>query len=79
MGERMDTVEVLGQQVKSGDELTLKKSPGRRQGKYRFDWADYDGLGNLILNVYGPLNSRAAIPHYRVAGVGAVLKVHPQK
>lgn len=76
MGERLDQVTINGRQLTSGMEITLTKSVGRRQGRYRFDWADHDTNGNLILNVYGPLRSRGGTPHYRLAAVSAVKTVH---
>lgn len=57
-------------------EVTLPKTPGRRKGRYRFDWAELDGNGNTIISVYGPIRARGAIPHYRLANVTAVQTVH---
>lgn len=76
MGERLEQVTINGRQLSSGMEVTLVKSVGRRQGRYRFDWAEHDTKGNMILNVYGPLRSRGAIPHYRLAAISAVQTVH---
>jgi hypothetical protein len=75
MGERLDELTVNGRHLVSGQEVTLEKSPGRRKGRYRFDFAETDASGNTILNVYGPLRARV-IPHYRLANVKAVLTVH---
>jgi hypothetical protein len=74
MGERLQEVTINGRTVVSGQQLTLVKSPGRRQGRYRFDWAELDAKGNTILSVYGPL--RGGNPHYRLAAVSAVKTVH---
>lgn len=74
--ERLQEVTVNGRMVRSGMEVTLIKSVGRRQGRYRFDWAEFDGKGNLILNVYGPLRARGGTPHYRLAAASAVKTVH---
>ena len=76
MGERLNEITINGRTVVPGMEVTLVKSVGRRQGRYRFDWAEYDGNGNLILSVYGPVRARGAIPHYRLAAVSAVKTVH---
>jgi hypothetical protein len=76
MGDRLSEISINGRTLTTGMEVTLERSPGRRQGRYRFDWAELDRNGNPILNVYGPLRARGAIPHYRLAGVGAVRTVH---
>lgn len=76
MGERLQEVQIHGHTVTPGMELTLEKSPGRRQGRYRFDWAETDRSGNVILNVFGPLRGRGATPHYRLAAASAVKTVH---
>lgn len=76
MGERLQEVQINGHHVTSGMEVTLEKSPGRRQGRYRFDWAEIDGKGNTILSVYGPLRARGGTPHYRLAAASAVKTVH---
>lgn len=76
MGDRMNEIRINGHTLKSGMEVTLPKSTGRRQGRYRFDWAETDAKGNVILNVYGPLGARGGTPHYRLAAVSVVKKVH---
>jgi hypothetical protein len=75
MGERLEQVTINGRQLNSGMEVTLVKSVGRRKGRYRFDWAEHDTKGNMILNVFGPLRSRS-LPHYRLAAISAVETVH---
>lgn len=75
MGERLEEISVNGRKLHSGMEVTLPKSVGRKAGRYRFDWAERDSSGNLILNVYGPLRAHA-IPHYRLAAASLVKTVH---
>lgn len=76
MGERHETITVNGRTLTTGMEVTLPKTPGRRRGRYRFDWAETDSNGNTILSVYGPVRSRAGTPHYRLANITAVETVH---
>lgn len=75
MGERLTEVIINGRKLTTGMEVTLPKSAGRRKGRYRFDWADTDGTGKVILNVYGPLRARTT-PHYRLAAASSVETVH---
>lgn len=77
MGERLTEVTIKDQVVQRGWEVTLDKSPGRRKGRYQFEWAELDRKGNVILSVYGPLHARVS-PHYRLAAVSCVLAVHPK-
>lgn len=76
MPERLDEITINGHTVTPGMEITLEKSAGRRKGRYRFDWAETDNQGNLILSVYGPLRTRTSTPHYRLAHIDAVMTVH---
>jgi hypothetical protein len=76
VGERLEEVSVNGRTLAAGMEITLPKTPGRRRGRYRFDWAEQDTNGNIILSVYGPMRSRAGTPHYRLANISAVEIVH---
>lgn len=73
MGERFSETTVNGRKLITGMEVSLPRSPGRRAGRYRFDWAE-DGLNDTILSVYGPI--RGANPHYRLVNASVVKTVH---
>ena len=75
MGTRVQEVDICGQRLVTGMEVSLPKSPGRRAGKYRFDWAETADNGDMVLTVFGPLRSRAT-PHYRLAAASIVKIVH---
>jgi len=78
MTERLTEITINGTTVTPGMELKLTKSPGRKEGFYRFDYAETTRDGDVILNVYGPVRARGkATPHFRLVNVNAVKAVHP--
>lgn len=71
---RLTEVKINNRNLRKGMEVTLPKAPGRRAGRYRFDWAEQVGE-DLLLNVYGPISGKG-IAHYRTVRADAVRTVH---